>query len=232
MLEKRSYQAELMDDLEGGGPEMARTLDELETINTLLGGYNVVTDAIKHIIKKHKLQGKPLEIADLGCGGGDMLRVLARWGRKNKLQLNLTGIDANNFIVEYAGAKSAGFPEVNYRVQDIFSNEFSEKQYDIILCSLFCHHFTDEQLIDLFSRIKKQARVGVIINDLHRHWFAYYAIKYLTQVLSRSTLIRNDAPLSVARAFKRDEMAGLLQRAGIDQYHLKWMWAFRWQVIF
>jgi hypothetical protein len=114
---------------------------------------------------------------------------------------------------------------------DVFSEAFALQEYDIIVCSLFCHHFTDEQLIRLFGQLYQQAKVAVIINDLHRHWFAYYSIKYITKLFSGSRLVQHDAPLSVWRAFKRPELEKLLQQAGIENYSLQWMWAFRWQLV-
>jgi SAM-dependent methyltransferase len=232
-LKKRSYEAELMDDLEGGGADMARTLDELEIINKRLGGHTVVLDGLKRILnKKPVIDNTVLSIADLGCGGGDMLRIVARWARKRGIKVQLTGVDANEFIVRYAADKSVDYPEISYICKDIFSEEFSLTHYDIVMCSLFCHHFEDGQLARLFSQLHKQARKGVLINDLHRHWFAYYSIKYITRVFSGSPLIRNDAPLSVARAFSRKDMQHILKDAGIRHYTLRWMWAWRWQVIF
>ena len=99
-------------------------------------------------------------------------------------------------------------------------------------CSLFCHHFTDDELVTLLRQWRAQAQVAVIINDLHRHWLAYHSIKWLTRLLGGSYLVRHDAPLSVARAFRRKDWVALLARAGITRYELRWRWAFRWQVIF
>lgn len=231
-FKKRSYEAEMMDELDMGGEDMARTLDELETINQNLGGYSVVINAIEKLLSKNPDYKDHLTIADLGCGGGDTLRVLARWARKKKVNVKLIGIDANEFIVQYATEKSKHFPEIRYMQMHIFSNDFASRKYDIITASLFTHHFTDEQLIKLFSQIKNQVYLGVIINDLHRHSFAYYAIKYITKFFARSPLIKNDAPLSVARAFTRKELEALMKKSNVRSFSIRWRWAFRWQIIF
>jgi hypothetical protein len=73
--------------------------------------------------------------------------------------------------------------------------------------------------------------VGIVVNDLHRHWLAYHAIKILTRLFSKSAMVKYDAPLSVLRGFTRGELADILKKAGIVQYTLKWKWAFRWQII-
>ncbi len=218
-----------MDDLSLSGDELRRNLEELEVINTWLGGYKVVLDALEKLLAGYT--GPPLHIADIGCGGGDTLRHIAKWARRKNIQLQLTGIDANDFMVQYARQRCGGFPEIKLKQHDVFSERFQQEQYDIVVCSLFCHHFTDEQLVSMFRQLHRQAGMAVIINDLHRHWLAYHSIKLLTRFFSDSYLVKNDAPLSVWRAFRREELQRLVQEAGIDRYSLRWMWAFRWQLL-
>jgi hypothetical protein len=61
--------------------------------------------------------------------------------------------------------------------------------------------------------------------------FAYHSIRILTSLFSKSYLVKNDAPLSVLRGFKKRELTTLLDKAGISKYTIKWRWAFRWLVI-
>ena len=219
-----------MDDLTLATDALRQNLDELETINTWLGGYQPVLDALARLRPRFAL-GRALRVADLGSGGGDTLRHVGRWGRKNGVALELTGIDANQFMLDYATTKSRAYPEISYRQFDISSPEFQAQPYDILTCSLFCHHFTDTELVTLLRQWQQQARVAVVINDLHRHWLAYYSIKWLTRLLGGSYLVQHDAPMSVARAFRREDWVKLLAQAGIKNYELRWRWAFRWQVI-
>ncbi|GAB3852000.1 hypothetical protein GCM10028822_19240 [Hymenobacter terrigena] len=219
-----------MDDLTLANDALRQNLDELETINTWLGGYAPVLNALQRL-KNRFPTGRSLRLADLGSGGGDTLRHIARWARKSSVSVELAGIDANAFMLEYATAKSREYPEISYRQFDIFSPEFQAQPYDVLTCSLFCHHFTDEELVALLQQWHQQAGLAVIINDLHRHWLAYHSIKWLTRLLGGSYLVRHDAPLSVARAFRRQDWVALLARAGITKYELRWRWAFRWQVI-
>ena len=219
-----------MDDLTLATDDLRQNLDELETINTWLGGYQPVLDALRRL-RPRLATGQPLRLADLGSGGGDTLRHIARWARQKTISVQLTGIDANPFMLEYATAKSQQYPEISYRQFDIFSPEFQKQPYDILTCSLFCHHFTDEALVTLLRQWQAQAQVAVIINDLHRHWLAYHSIKWLTRLLGGSYLVRHDAPMRVARAFRRADWVALLVRAGITAYELRWRWAFRWQLV-
>ncbi len=106
-----------------------------------------------------------------------------------------------------------------------------ESKPDIIFCSLFCHHFKEDELIEMFRWMSGNSVLGFFINDLHRHLFAYYSIRILTSLFSKSYLVKNDAPLSVLRGFKKKELSVLLDKAGISNYTIRWRWAFRWLVI-
>jgi len=218
-----------MDDLASSGEVITQTLKELDTINRLLGGNQVTTNGLN--LLGHDTQ-KPLVIADMGCGGGDMLKLVAKWALKKGVEVELIGFDANPHIIAYAQENCASFNNIRFEVEDIFSSSFKERTFDIILCTLFTHHFTEGHLVSMFKQFKSQATKGVVINDLHRHWLAYYSIKLLTQVFSKSEMVKNDGPLSVKRAFIKSELHALLKAANIEAKHLSWQWAFRWQLVF
>jgi 2-polyprenyl-3-methyl-5-hydroxy-6-metoxy-1,4-benzoquinol methylase len=207
-------------------------LVELEIINKWLGGNAVTLSGLNALLKstpREKLQ--TLRIADLGCGGGDMLKILSGSFKRKKIDAAFTGIDANPNIIAYAIVNSIDYLDISYQTLDIFSSEFRSEQYDIVFATLFFHHFTEDQLVEIFSSLKEQTKIGIVINDLHRHWLAYYSIKLLTTLFSKSPMVKNDAPLSVHRGFKKNELIKTLEKAGIKNYSLKWMWAFRWQLI-
>ncbi len=231
MFEKRAYEEELMDDLDAGGEIIDQTLKELETINRLLGGNQVTINGLQKLLKNHA-SSKPIVVADLGCGGGDIMILVAKWARRKGYQVELKGYDANPNIIDYARKNCIDYPEISFYTEDIFSDDFKANRFDIVICTLFTHHFKDDQLISIFHQFKTQAKIGVVINDLHRHWFAYHSIKLLTQLFSKSPMVQYDAPLSVRRAFRKNELERIMASAKIDRFSLKWMWAFRWQLVF
>ena len=71
----------------------------------------------------------------------------------------------------------------------------------------------------------------MVINDLHRHPLAYYSIRLLTQLFSKSPMVKNDGPLSVLRSFQRKELSYLIKTTGFHSFEIEWKWAFRWRVI-
>lgn len=228
----RSNEAELMDDLRSSGEVIDRTLRELEVINRWLGGNKVTLDGFDMLLSKTGFSSnRPLRIVDIGCGGGDMLKLIARHLRRQGIHAALIGIDANPHIVAFAKNNTRDYPEISYRPHNIFSETFRSMSFDIVTCTLFTHHFTDSQLVELFAQLRRQATLGMVINDLHRHALAYYSIKMLTALFSRSEMVRNDAAVSVLRAFRKTELASLLRAAGIHEFSLRWMWAFRWQAV-
>lgn len=225
----RSNAAEIMDDLSCSGEVLNRTLKELDVINKWLGGNTVTTDGIEWLLKDHQ-NTRHLTIADLGCGSGQMLKLLTQWGEKNKLQLSITGFDANKNIIAYAKQHLNGLTNVELTVLDIFSAEFKTFKFDIVTGTLFFHHIPSEELIELLRRLKNQVRIGIVINDIHRHWIAFHSIRLLTKLFSKSDMVKYDAPLSVLRAFSKKELINMLTEAGITDFTIKWRWAFRWQV--
>lgn len=227
---KRSADVEIMDDLDYAGEVMDRTLHELEIINKWLGG-NAVTFGALQALTKNISTNEPIHIADLGCGRGDMLALIDAWAKKQKLAVALTGIDANPYIIRAAKNNLAKWPHIGLEALNIFAPEFSTRHFDIVIGTLFYHHFTQEQLTTFFRKLNQQSRVGFIINDIHRHPLAYYSIKYLTRWFSRSSMVQFDAPLSVLRAFTKKELVQCLEGAGLKNYSIRWKWAFRWQVI-
>lgn len=220
-----------MDDLSSGGDEMDQTLRELETINKWLGGNHVTINGIEKLLQRKHLK-EELVIADLGCGGGDMLILVAEWAKKCRISVKLKGYDANPNIIEYARKNGLDYEEITFETKDIFSDTFKEESFDIVLCTLFTHHFKDDDLAKIFNQFQKQASLGVVINDLHRHPIAYFAIRLLTQFFSKSPMVKYDGPLSVRRAFRKADWHNILQQAGISNFYLRWKWAFRWQLIF
>lgn len=223
----RSGEPEIMDDLQYAGSMMDQTLRELEIINRWLGGNAVTLNALDELVGA--APDKSLDIADLGCGRGDMLRHIQRWAMRRDIAVDLTGIDANPYIIN-AARRNLGNTPAKLEAIDVLSAEFQNLQFDVVIGTLFYHHFTDEQLIAFFSKLRLQCRKGFIINDIHRHPLAYYSIKLLTTLFSRSSMVKYDAPLSVLRAFKRQELETILLSAGCNHYQMSWRWAFRWQV--
>ena len=225
MLKYRSAKKELLDEDNIPKEDLFQNLKELNTINTLLGGYNITFSALKKTLKPKITHS----LVDIGCGGGDTLKHINKWAKQNKQTINLFGVDIKPVCIEYANINTAN-ENITY-ICDDYRNVFNHiKQVDVIHACLFCHHLTESELIELVRFAEKNKTI-LIINDLERNIIAYYAIKILTKLFSKSYLVKNDAPLSVARGFKKKEWLDILIKAGVKKCSVTNKWAFRHEVI-
>ena len=229
-LSQRSNEAEQMDNLQCKGEEVEQTLHELEVINKLLGGNQLTMSGISELVDTVPSITR-LRVYDLGCGRGDMLEMISKWANNKGITAQLTGIDANPNIIRIAKARHENNTDIRFEVKNIFDPDLAREKADIILATLFTHHFTDDQLSFLLRQWNMQASIGIVINDLHRHWLAYYSIGLLTHYFSKSGMVRNDGPVSVRRSFSKNEWKHILKNAGISHYKITWHWAFRWKLV-
>lgn len=224
----RSYELELLDAPNIPKELLFKNLRELDTVNRLLGGHAITLSGIKKLVTD---KNKIYRIVDVGCGGGDAMKKIAKWANENKFKVELIGVDMNADAILFMKEECKKFSNITGIVSDYREYLKSNTNVDIVHCSLFCHHLKDDELIELFQFMNQYTKVGFIINDLQRHWFAYYSIKFLTRILNGSTLVKNDAPLSVLRGFSKQELNELLIRAKVVGFSIEWKWAFRYLTI-
>ncbi len=201
---------------------------ELEFINTHLGGHSITLQGLKKVLAGIRKPFTDLLICEIGCGGGDNLRVIHQWATEKKINLKMIGIDINPDTISYARAKS-DITDVEWISSDFRDVAFKKKP-DVIFNSLFCHHFDDNEMIQIIQWMHAHSKMGFFINDLHRHALAFHSIKLLTRFFSKSYLVKNDAPLSVLRGFKKDELEYFFSKTSIPHYSIEWKWAFRWLI--
>ena len=148
------------------------------------------------------------------------------FGRKFDYNFKLIGIDANPDAIAYAKELSKDYPELSFESMDIFSKDFKKQSYDIVLCTLFLHHFKKEQLISFLQSTIQKARLGIVVNDLHRHKLAYYLFKIIGLFI-KNKMVREDGLISVLRAFKRKDLQAISRQIKA-KYSVQWKWAFRY----
>lgn len=231
---ERSHEEELLDDFKLGGKEIEDALVNIERVNTWLGGNAVLLDGFKQLLntevfKDH--QSKPIVLRDIGCGGGDGLRTIVDWTRKQKMNIKAQGHDANQNVVLFARQHAKDYPEIEFKQHDILSADYNFKGVDILCCSLFLHHFTDEQITDLIKKCFDDGVKGVLINDLHRHWLAYYLFRLICKIFRAPEITIEDGSLSVLRGFKKTDIDRLIKNIRPNKSDIQWRWAFRYQVL-
>ncbi len=227
MFDKRSDKKEFLDESDIPKELLYQNLKELEFINKYLGGHSISIKGMKAVLTN---KSKTYTIIDIGCGGGDSLKTIAAWSREKNIKINLTGIDLKQDCIDYAKSNCKGYVELQFRCDD-FRNTFAAKNtLDVVHASLFCHHFTEDNLVE-FVKLCSDNNAIFVINDLTRNPIAYYSIKLLTLLFSKSSLVKHDAPLSVLRGFRKAEWNLIFEKAGIKKYTIKNCWAFRHLII-
>lgn len=223
----RSTEQEIMDDFSMEGELLRKTLDQLALINKWLGGNQVTINGL-HTLLRTESNDAAISIIDLGCGSGNMLRAVADFGRKNNFIFKLTGVDANEYTVNYARKLSVNYPEISYIKMDVLSDEFSGTAFDIVLTTLFLHHFTNQEIENLLIPIVNKVRIGVVINDLHRSSAAYYLFKCVCFFI-KNPMVKKDGAISVLRGFKKNELNNISKKLKDSVSAIHWKWAFRYQ---
>ena len=222
---KRSLQKEILDQENISFEDIAQNMKELDWINSHLGGHSITIDGFKKLAKDKK----SISVCEIGCGGGDNLNVLYNYCNKTNIAATFTGIDINKECIAFAKEKSP-IKNAQFIINNYKNVSFKNKP-DIIFSSLFCHHFTEKELVEMIKWMKENSIIGFLINDLHRHPIAYHFIKTTSAFFSKSYLVKNDAPLSILRGFKKSEWQDIFNKAGIQNFSIKWKWAFRYLIV-
>nr|WP_315202843.1 methyltransferase domain-containing protein [uncultured Flavobacterium sp.] len=226
----RTDDPEIMDDFDLKGDVLKASLDKIAQINQFLGGNKLTLKGVEKLLKKVP-NSNLIKIVDVGCGNGDMLRKLADFGFENNLNLELIGIDANDFTVNYAIDLSRKYSNITYRCQDVFDKSFSDIKYDIVLCTLTLHHFKNNEIIKLLTFFNANSKLGFVINDLHRSPIAYHLFQVICFVFRLNEMSRKDGLTSILRGFKKRELIAFSENLKFEKYSIHWRWAFRYQWI-
>lgn len=222
----RSDKKELLDSDDIPFEDIVKNMRELDFINTWLGGHSITLRGFKKIINNQA----NISVCEIGCGGGDNLNAIYNYCNKKKIVANFLGIDINSDCIAFA-KKNSVIENANFIVSDYKKVEFKEQKPGIIFSSLFCHHFSNDELAGMLKWMQQNATLGFFINDLHRHPLAYNFIKNAARLFSKSYLVKNDAPLSVLRGFRKNDWQSIFEKAGINNYSIEWKWAFRHLIV-
>jgi 2-polyprenyl-3-methyl-5-hydroxy-6-metoxy-1,4-benzoquinol methylase len=227
---QRSTQSELMDTESVGFAEFHGCLQNLALINMLTLAYRPTLRWFDRILAEHNSR-QSLTVFDIGCGGGDMMRQISKWAKKKNRIIELIGIDLNPWSKQSGELVTPKDMPIRFETKNLFSLA-PNRHADLIISSLFTHHLTNSELIRFIQWMDCHATRGWFINDLHRHPLPYFFIKYAVRWMFSNRVIRHDAPVSVARAFRASEWRELLRKAGIPAKRIRiaWFFPFRYSV--
>jgi SAM-dependent methyltransferase len=207
---RRAELTELMD-----GPcsrEVLRgCLRDMVRLNRWMMGYRPWFDWLDGMVHRVK---EPMRILDVGCGNGDGLRRIAAWAVTKNIPVALTGVDLNPDAVSIAAAMTPVEDGIEFACADVF-NYTPRQPFDLILSSLFTHHLRDADVVRFLGWMERQATLGWLVNDLSRAAVPYYALRIFSRVAGLHPFVQNDGPVSIARAFQREDWQRLCAAAGL-----------------
>ncbi len=162
----------------------------------------------------------PLHVVDVGCGGGDMLRRIERWAKRQGRTVRLTGIDLNPYAARAAREMTPAGSAIEWITGDAFSYQ-PDEPIDCVISSLFTHHLPDAEIVRFLSWMERVATRGWFVNDLHRERAPYLGFKLLANVMRWHRFVQHDGPVSIRRSFRHADWEPYLHSAGVPLSDVK-----------
>src|SRR5260370_4859049 len=200
---QRFIEPELLDHAD---PATARlNLADIVRINRDWGGHNILRGLLREVVVPHER----FTMLDVGAASGDTAQVV------KTLYPKATVVNLDCSELNLSGAPH---PKL---LGDALRMPVRDRCVDFVFCSLFLHHFSDEQVIELLSALYRIANRAVLISDLERGIVSDCFLPMTGPVLGWRPITIHDGMVSVRASFKADELAELAGSAGINEVRMK-----------
>lgn len=208
ILKKRNEKlTEQMDQPDCDLELLFNTYRQFSTINRLISGWQLIyRKFIRTVISD---RDQTYSILDIGCGGGDIIRLLDKLTKKEGFTVNFTGIDPDERAVQYLAEKE--WP-ANITFLQTTSSELAQKkrEFDIVISNHLMHHLIEAELAALCEDAEKLASKRVLFNDIERSDIGYASFRTFAPLIFRNSFIVEDGLTSVKRSFRKQELRQLL----------------------
>jgi SAM-dependent methyltransferase len=191
--------------------EFHACLSDLAQVNRLTLASRPTLHWLDQLIAAHP-QSRPLRIVDVGFGGGDMLRRIARWADRRGIAVELTGIDLNPYAARAAEQFTSSPSTIQWITGDAFTYTLP---VDVVVSSLFTHHLGEAEIVRFLAWMEAVARCGWFISDLVREQTPLRLFRILAKAAGWHPFVRHDGPVSFRRAFREDDWQRMASAAGI-----------------
>lgn len=221
MLAERREAAELMDDPALDAATYHAVLADLAKVNRVTLAHRPTLAFLGRAVGARTR----FSLLDVGFGDGDLLRAVAGWAQRRGVAAELTGIDLNPRSRDAAEAKPSPGAPIRYLAGDYA--DLAGGGYDCIVSSLVAHHMSRAELLAFLRFMETEAGAGWLVNDLHRHGFAYASWPLLASLMGWHRIVRLDGHASIARSFRPGEWQLLLGEAGVQDARVRRYFPFR-----
>lgn len=211
---QRSLELEHLDKGDYTAAEYEGCLVELRRVNRWLGDARALRGSLLAEIEEFDLQR--FAVVDVGAGSGELLRVIAEWAKNRGRRPRLVGLELNQRSAAAILEQSRDFPEITAVRGDAFRLPFGDNEFDYAICSLFTHHFNDDDVVAILRELGRVAARRLFVIDLHRKPVPYYFYTTVGKLFLHNRLIREDGALSILRSFTPAEFEQLAGRAGLE----------------
>jgi hypothetical protein len=189
-----------------------RSLRFIRRINAALG-YTRATLSHLRRFSAGWTKGQNISVLDVATGSADVPAAVARWGRRSGFDLQLIALDRHALTAGLARRQVAGEPSIRIVRGDATALPFADGSFDYSMTSMFLHHLDDGAVVQVLREMNRVSRRGIIVADLLRHRRAYAWISLLTCL--SNPMVKHDARVSVAQAFRKSEVLRLRDAAGL-----------------
>ncbi len=224
-FKKRSLKLERIDTGDYTPEEYDRFLKDIRLVNRFAGDNRALGKTLLREIEREKL--REFSVLDVGAGSGELLRKVAGFARKQKQKANLFGLELNARSARAILEESKEFAEIESVQSDALNLPFADKAFDYTICSLFTHHFSDENIVGILGEMARVSRQKIFVIDLHRHAAAYALYKIFCIGFRISPLVRQDGSLSILKSFTPSELKHLGEKAGLENISVDRYFPFR-----
>lgn len=216
---RRVDAAEQMDAADLDPAVYAAVLNDLARVNRLTLAARPTLDFVARAVGERR----SFSLLDVGFGDGGMLRAIAGWAKARGIEARLTGVDLNPNSAAVARARAPADLEIDWHTGDYATLG----QFDLIVSSLVAHHMTRAELVAFLRHMEAKARLGWLVNDLHRHRLAALGYPVLAALARAHPIVRHDGALSIRRSFVREDWLELLDEAGARHSRVRRVFPFR-----
>lgn len=224
-FQQRSLELEHLDKGDYTPEEYEGCIVLLKRVNRWLGDVRALRHSLLNEIKRAGVSS--FSVLDVGAGSGELLRVTAEWANDHEKTSKLVGLELNARSVGAIKEESGRHPEIVPLRGNALSLPFEDEAFDYGMCSLFTHHFRDDDVVSILRELARVSRRRIFLIDLYRHPVAYYFYITVGRVFLRNRLIREDGALSILRSFKPEELVELGTRAGLNEVEVKRVFPYR-----